>query len=1017
MGKGIRFGWMGLGVLLLAPVCALAQTDKVPADVSPPFLVRSWQTEQGLPYNMILAVTQTQDGYLWLGTRHGLARFDGVNCRPFGLQDGLNGLEISALMEDRQGLLWIGTAGNGLSRYDHGVIRNFTVADGLNGGSVTALLEDDDGAIWVSTTSGLFCWRNGRFQTMATNLGDTDLYVRALAKDRQGVIWISTLHHGLLCYQDGKFTPVPGPLGIELIGASSLLADKQGRLWVGLSTGSELGVVLCRENGQWTRYGPKDGVPAVYVNNLVQTPDGTVWGGTLDEGLFYFKDGIFQALRMADGLSDDAVCSLFVDRQQNLWVGTRSGGLDRLNPRKLTVWHVRDNEVERLPLCLAQTTNGDFWVGASGRGIYHWNGARYEQFLLTPPLSGHLFVGAMLGTRDGSLWWGSGPSIFQWKDGQVLSSFDHEPWLRGDRVLSLCEDREGGVWIGTYNGQLQWLRDGRFMKVEGLPETRITALAQAADGTLWIGSMGGGLLRWQGGKLTAFTTKDGLPSNLISTLHLDREGTLWIGMISGGLAKWSEGRLTGFTQREGLPDNNVLQILEDDEGNLWLGCDRGICRVDKRSLAEVAAGRAETVHPLLFGNPEGMPSEQCEDNFASGLKLQDGRLCFCTARGIVVIDPKQQNSVEPMPNVRLERLLVDGRAAAVAFPAWNERKAPPPAVIGAGEHNLEFDYTGFNFIAPEKIRFRYQLEGLKLEGQDQGWQEAGAGRVAHYPYVPPGRYHFRVTASNGDGHWNPVEAELFFVVQPQFWQTGWFALAVILATLGLTGGGIRYAERRRYRARLKRLEQERLMDEERARIARDLHDELGSSLARISMLSDLGQSRENSAEQLTQRVGKISQFAVRTARSLDEIVWAVNPRNDSLRSLLEYLTQFARELFEDGNVHCRFHIPDDLPRAVLPPETRHHIFLTVKEALTNALKHPGATEVALRARMLRDRIEITVEDNGAGFDPAEVQAGSARSGLKNMRQRVESLGGTFELHSAPGQGTRVVLLVPWVAEG
>jgi signal transduction histidine kinase len=324
--------------------------------------------------------------------------------------------------------------------------------------------------------------------------------------------------------------------------------------------------------------------------------------------------------------------------------------------------------------------------------------------------------------------------------------------------------------------------------------------------------------------------------------------------------------------------------------------------------------------------------------------------------------------------------------------------------IKPGQHSFEFRYTGLNFTAPEKIRFRYRLEGL-----DADWVEAGAGRVARYSYVPDGSYRFQVTACNDDGHWNPAAVEIPFVVLPHFWQTAWFTVLIALISLALTAGGIRRWERRRYRLRLKRLEQEHLMEQERARIARDLHDELGSSLTRISMLSDLGHSPENSAEQLTARVTKISSFAVRTSRSLDEIVWAVNPQNDSLRSLLEYLTQFARELFEDAGIHCRFHIPEQLPRSQLLPETRHNIFLTVKEAMTNALKHSRATEVSLRAEIVGEQFEIVVQDNGAGFDPVVKQNETTRSGLKNMRERVESLRGTFVIQSHPGKGTLIII--------
>jgi signal transduction histidine kinase len=592
----------------------------------------------------------------------------------------------------------------------------------------------------------------------------------------------------------------------------------------------------------------------------------------------------------------------------------------------------------------------------------------------------------------------------------LLSDYGREPWLQGDRVLSLCENRGGGMWVGTYNGQLRLLQQGRFTPVNGLAEKPVTALAQEADGTLWIGSEGGGLARWRHGELSVFTTKDGLRSHLITTLLLDSEGTLWIGTISGGLARWSRGRLTSFTSPQGLTDDSILQILEDDDGNLWLGCNRGICRVGKKSLDDLAEGRTTSVHPLAFGNPEGMISEQCEANFAAGLKTHDGQLLFSTAKGIVIIDPRQQADSAAPPTVLLEDILVDGHVQNDLFGISNQTGQAAMPAIPAGRHSLEFHYTGLNFRAPEKVQFRYRLEGLEA-----AWVEAGFGRVARYPYVPPGQFRFQVIACNSDGRWNKNGVEVSFAVLPHFWQTIWFKVLGALLLLGGIGGAIRRVERRRYQARLNRLEQEQAMERERARIARDLHDELGSSLSYISMLSDLGQSRDRSADQFRRRVEKISDFSIRSARALDQIVWAVNPRNDSLRSLLLYLTQYARELFEDSGLRCRFQIPNDLPQVPLLPETRHDVFLTVKEALNNALKHSHATEIFLRAEIVGQQMELLVQDNGTGFDLASVQARSLRNGLTNMRQRVEGLGGRFFVETKPGQGTTIRLTVHWQA--
>jgi signal transduction histidine kinase/ligand-binding sensor domain-containing protein len=976
---------------------------------STPFLVRQWQTEQGLPHNSIPAIAQTRDGYLWLGTEHGLARFDGVQCRVFGLRDGLDCLDISALLGDSQGGLWIGTASGGVSRYADGAIQTFTAKDGLVGQSIYALLEDANGGVWIGSATGLSCRRNGRFTQMAKELGP--IFVRALGKDREGTVWAATLLNGLLWFRGERFQAVTGPAGMETITAYSLLVDKSDRLWASLRDGG----VLCCDKGGWSRYGPAEGLPRTIIRGLAQTSDGTLWAGSMDEGVYYLDNGKFRGLREKDGLSDGTILSLFVDREQNVWAGTRSDGLNRLSPKRLSVCRVLAESSERVPLALAETRDGELWVSVLGRGIFHWNGGQFDQPLHGPHVGNHLFVSALLGASDGSLWWAAGPAFFQWKDGKLISDYGHEPWLRGDQILSLCEDRGGGIWIGTHNGQLRLLRQGQSTALGGLSGSPVAALTQAPDGTLWIGSLGGGLASLRGGTLSALTRKDGLQSNLIRTLLLDSEGTLWIGTVGGGLARWSLGRLTSFTAQQGLMDDTVLQILEDDNGCLWLGGSRGICCVSKQELEQVAKGKLAAIHPRTYGRAEGMISEQCEDNFAASLKTRAGHLCFSTARGIVIIDPKQQATNSEPPAVLVENVLVDGSAQAslLEAPAGPGGKGsagfrPGAAAvprISPGRHRFEFHYTGLSFDAPEKIQFRYCLGGL-----DAGWSEAGPGRVAVYGYVPPGAYRFRVIACNRDGVWNQTGAAVSFIVLPHFWQTHWFAGLAVLAGAGLVAGGIRLLERRRYRRRLALLEMERAMERERSRIAGDLHDELGSSLTRISMLSDPTQRPQTSPDQLKSRLNRISEVAVRTTQSLDEIVWAMSPANDSLRSLLEYLSQLARELFEDTEVHCRFEIPADLPGTPMAPDLRHDIFLAVKEALTNVIRHAHAKEVFLRSQIDGPRIEILVQDDGVGFNP-DSPAARMRHGLKSMRQRVEGLGGQFEVSSAPGEGTRIRIIV------
>jgi signal transduction histidine kinase/ligand-binding sensor domain-containing protein len=1003
----------GLFLGMLAwPGCVRAQDATNAA--SAPFFIRSWQheqwqNEQGLPNNTVNAVTQTHDGYLWLGTDEGLARFDGVRCRVFGSQDGLKNLQISALMEDSRGVLWVGTAGGGVGRMIAERITTYTVADGLAGDSISSLIEDNHGNVWVATHTGLSRWHAGKFQTMAKELGP--ILTFDLAKDQQGDIWVATLHNGLLRFHGDQFSVADGEKGYITNNPRCVMVDSQNRVWAGLRERT----MLCFDHGTWTRYGTNEGFPDVFTYCMAETPDGTIWAGSWNEGIYYFRDGRFHALRKADGLSDEAILSLYAGREKFLWAGTQSGGLNRIGPRKLQVYHVMEGSSEGQLRSLAQTTDGQLWAGTYGQGIYRWAGDQFTS-VQDSRVRGHLLVETMLGARDGSLWWGAGPALYRWKNDKLLEYYGDLPWLASDRVWSLCEDRGGGLWVGTYNGKVGLLKQGKFAQQKGFSGKPVTSMAQAPDGTLWVGSLGGGLARLQNGKLTVLTTRDGLPSDLIRCLFIDAEGTLWLGTDGGGLNRLRDGKIDSFSTRQGLLDNTILQILEDDSGSLWLGCNRGICRVSKRVLNDVAAGKAASVHALDFRISDGMASEECVGYGGAALKTRSGQLCFATAKGIVVIDPREQAHDNILPEALMEDVLVDNERLAAAparEPAADGRAGG--IQIPAGKHTFEFNYTGINFDAPEKIQFRYRLDGL-----DADWTEAGNVRVARYSYIPPGAYRFRVQACSASRQWNEPGTGLSFVVLPHFWQTWWFAVLLAGAAVGALGLGIRLVERRRYRARLQRLEREQAMERERMRIAQDLHDELGSSLTYISMsITDLGQSPERDAERLKSRVSKISRFAVRTARALDEIVWAVNPRNDSLRSLVEYLTELARELFENTEARCRFQIAAKLPDVPLPPAVRHNIFLTVREALNNALKHARATEIVFSAKTTGSQIEIALQDDGVGFDPAAVPAHGGQDGLQNMRARVEAIGGRFQLETAPGHGTtiRLVLKSPASAAG
>jgi signal transduction histidine kinase/ligand-binding sensor domain-containing protein len=980
-----------------------------------PLTFLSLQREQGLPQNSVRALAQGHDGYLWVGSDDGLARFDGVRFVSFGMREGVPSGPVCTLFEDSGGTLWIGSLNGGLTRRKNGQFNTLTMRDGLPADSITALAEDIEGQLWVGTDAGLVVLNHGKPGSVAATPEFKGRRVTALFKDGQGTMWVGIRGEGVYGFKDGRFVPLPDPSAEQLLkDTHCLMVDRAGRTWIG--AGDDF--VLCRDGGEWRRYRIPRHLARPYITALVEESDGTVWAGSVSEGLFEFKQGKLAAINASSGLLDNFVESLLVDGEGDLWVGT-SAGLNRLRRSNLSILGANEGLGYGAVQGLAEIAPGLIWAGKPSDGLYGWDGRKFSRLNSAEAPRQFAEVNSLLQASDGTCWAAGARGLIHFTHPRDMSGEADAPVLEGFSVAALAEDSTGDIWAGTREGELWRRHQGAWMAQPNYPRSHvITALAPSPDGSLWIGTEGSGLYQYRDKVMTHLDKSNGLLSDLIRALYLGSGNTLWIGTVGGGLSQWHPGRVTTLTTREGLPDNTISQILEDDAGRLWLGCNRGIASVSRQELEQFAKGQVQSVYPRVYGRLEGMPSEECTGGFCpAGLKTKAGFLWFSTLKGIAVVDPHPRAASSPAPAVMLEEVLVDGapgsdfevnapkasgemRDSVSSESSWAPLRVPP------GNHRIEFRYTGLSFNAPERVRFRYRLQPL-----DADWIDAGARRTALYNYVPPGEYHFLVIACNSDGIWNETGAGLALTVRPHLWQVWWFNTLLGLGLLCVGGGSARLVEKGRLQRKLKQLELERALERERARIAQDLHDDLGSSLARISLLSGLLKADREHPEQVQMHADKISQSADQTVRALEEIVWAVRPDSDSLQSLVDYIAHFANELFEANPARCRLDLPHDLPAQPLAPDVRHNMFLIVKEALTNALKHAGAKEVRVQAKASASALEISIQDDGRGFDPATLPGPGKRHGLGNMRQRAIAIGGTLKIETSPGKGTEVRLTV------
>lgn len=974
----------------------LAAFSAEPARLASRYHFDDWQIDEGLPQNSVTTVVQSRMGYLWLGTFNGLVRFDGVNFRVYDTDNTaeLRGNRILKLFESSDGSLWIGTDGAGLACLRNGRFKHLEHPE-LVQNAVTAICEDGEGNLWVGTLGGIVLRLRGeQAKFFGVKDGLSGVTVRSLAEDRNGRIWVggsALLGH----FAQDKFTPVPVDANAEV----HVGPGRGGTVWIAM--GDQL--QQADEAGGLKQVGV---IPftkrRTSVTVLHEGREGDLWIGTYGGGLLRRHRGTFESITTADGLPHNTVLCVHEDGEKNLWVGTRGGGLSRLKERVFEVLSTNDGLSEEVALSVCQDHAGSMWIGTDGGGLNCLSNGQFTVYSQQHGLRSQS-IGVVYEDRQTNLWvgtWGGG--LYQRRANSA--EFVRRRSLFGRHVQAICEDHTGTLWVGTYDGGLNRLQQGRFIHYttrDGLSHNNVRVVHPDKAGNLWIGTGGGGLNCLAAGKFGVIRKQDGLPSDFIRTIYEDAAGTLWIG-TAGGLCRMQAGRFTTFTQDHGLAAGLITQIFEDNSGNFWIGSTKGIYRVRKRELEEIAFGRRRTVNCVNYDKTDGLGSRECSSNFQpAGWKTTDGKLWFPTIKGVAVLDPNNFKANKRPPQVVIEEVVADGQRSELAEADGAGRVIQ----LAPGAEQIEFRYTGLSFSAPRRVQFKYRLEGL-----DKDWVDAGTRRSAHYGQLAPGQYRFQVIAANNEGFWNEVGSSLAVLVPTPYWRTWWFvSLAVLTGTAGMVGI-TRYLTTKQMKRRLELLERQNAVERERTRIARDMHDQLGAALTRVGLLSELTRREAAVPQAVVAHASRIFETTEAVVKTLDEIVWTVNPKNDTLDKLADYLVHHAEEFFESTPVQCRFDVPVDLPGHPLTAEVRHNLFLAFKEALNNVLRHAGASDVWVRLAIHPNWLELTVKDNGRGFQPRPGASGG--NGLLNMRRRLEDIHGTCALNSSPGQGTVLTFGVP-----
>jgi ligand-binding sensor domain-containing protein/signal transduction histidine kinase len=941
------------------------------------YVYRTWDMDDGLPSTTIYAIVQTRDGYLWIATSNGLARFDGVSFTVFDTTNTkeIQFSEMMSLLEASDGTLWIGCYWGGLISYKDGKFHKYGKQDGLSDERVVHVYQDKAGNLWIGTPNGLFQMKDGKFKKFWKEEGLPGNVVWSALEDRSGTFWVGTVGGGLYQFRNGRFLKFKG---IEEKDIFCLLQDRNGDIWVG----TDSALYRIRNNKVTTYSAPKDlagdGAPM-----LLQDHDENLWIGT-DRGLTRFRNEVFQSFTPQQGFIGNQVPALCEDREGNLWIGTADRGLARLSNGKFVTFSKSEGLEDDDVTSLFENKNGDILIGTRS-GMSRLRNNQIENFLLAP-LSSHRGVRSVIEDSKGTTWIGSAGFGLHVLENDKIVPFSKTETLLGDSVRAMYEDDSGSIWIGNFGQGVNRLENGKikekFTVKEGLSTSYVSNFHRARDGSLLISTEDGGINRYKDGKFSVHISQQLLEHQVI-TMYIDGDNVLWMGTLGGGLKRFQNGKLISIRRIHGLYEDMVGDILEDSKNNFWISTPKGIFKVNKKDLNDFASGKISSVRSTAYGKSDGMKSlEFACGNQPAAMKSRNGKFWFPSAKGVVMIDPERLETNTIPPTVHIQQILVDGQKLNL--------KSSEKAELSPGKEKFEFHYTALSLVAPEKVLFKYKLEGF-----DKNWVDAGIRRTAYYTNIPPGNYVFRVIASNNDGVWNESGTNTSFYLKPYFYQTPWFYLLcgvmVVLVAVGF------------HRQRIKKVSAEfKAVIEERTRIAREIHDGLAQAVAGVVLQLETAQS--STKEKSQRHLDRALELARQSVQDVRHAIGDLRPPALGPADFPEAVRSMIHQQLQDANLTLQFDVTGN--PVSLSEKIQTELFRICQESVQNVIKHSKAQTVSVKINYGPASLNLLVGDDGCGFD---MNSGSidGHYGLAGIRERAIHIGAECFIRSTPEQGTLV----------
>lgn len=959
-----------------------------------------WTTAEGLPQNTVNGLAQTPDGYLWLATFDGLARFDGVRFKIFdkGNTKGIVNNRFAGIFADKDGAIWAWTENSILTIYQHGVFTSYSTPEALREG-ITGIAADAEGKARIITSENNYYFDDGKL-ILAPDRKIRDQQTFYFGKS--GAKWSFTSDE-ISQYKDGIVTRYPLKLDPQALQNTSSLVpyeDSQGALWITLNT--PLTYQLFRlKDGAMTVFTDKE-IPELKDTlpyPITEESDGSLWFHFVNltkekfpNTFVHLKNGSFSTWRAKESVE---IRQSLIDHEGNFWLATYQG-LKRFRRQLITTLSEKDGLDSNEVYPLLQTSNGDILIGTD-KNLNRYADGKITNFGLKKPNPNKNF------TLRG-LWEDENQRIW-------LGSYFGSGWLENKTLKAVIPidatdfavDSEGNVWLATNKGLYKYKEDkeiAHYTIENGLPHNEVITIHFDRHGNLWLGTFDG-LAQLKDDKVVNFNDAENSPKGFVRYIYEDAEGVLWFGTYGDGLVRYKDGNFFNYRVEDGLFNNGVFAILEDHRSNFWMSSNRGIHRVSRQELNDFADGKIPKLNSVSYDEKDGMQTAECNGGrIPAAIKTKDGKLWFPTMGGVAIVDPEAEKLNPTSPLVVIENIVIDRKP-------FDLQSSPTKAELKAGQSNIAIEYTGLSLTKSEQVKFRYKLEGI-----EENWIEAGTNRTANYSYLPHGEYTFRVIAANADGVWNNQGATIKIIVHPFYYQTWWFRGLLTLMIAVIIGFIYHYRMKNLRKIAEAQSEFSRRLIEsqeaERKRIASELHDGLGQSLAIISNRARMGKINRKNREIMLHEFDEISQNALEALDEVQQITSNLHPQYLERLGLTKALKAMFAKLADVIELNSEIDLIDN----IFPKEAEINVYRVVQESLNNVIKHSDASEAEIKIKKVANEVIMTIKDDGRGFDTTNFKAKGTGLGLVGLRERTKMLGGKISINSSIGNGTEIRVNLP-----